>query len=210
MTKKYKRILILTPLALLSYFTLVSVVVTYNMRFALLIIVFGFVALVTICDGKIKQMFLNAYNRFAYFTIFFLVLHLSNWSRFSSMKRQIQEGYGVNTFALARANFHDSATRVLFSVFLIVYAVSRLRTYLHNRKLEDRRTFGFVRFLSSTIVCFLSKPLRTIKLRLKFSHKTADEKNKKKTVDKKYIVSYISIVDKTITTPSLSFSTAGL
>lgn len=134
MKRKSKRIFILTPLTLLVYFSLVSIVMTYNMRYAILIVTLGFISLVGLFNHKIEKMFLNKYNRFAYFSVFFLLVYLSAWSRFHRLKEEALMGREVSTFTLAWDNLEVTTSSFLFCIFLIAYGGSRLRSYLDERK----------------------------------------------------------------------------
>lgn len=143
MKRKYKRIFILTPLAVCWYFLLVSLVMTYNMPFAILMVTFGFILSVIICDRKIKQMFLNQYNRFAYFTILFLLVALTGHSNFRRGEEMYLAGGDVTVFQLAWDNLQARTGSLLFFLFLIMYGASRFRAYRDPQKFVKQKLGKF-------------------------------------------------------------------
>jgi len=134
MDRKQKRIYILTPLTLFSYLILKELILALNTPYAVLIMVLIFMILVTLLDGWIKRLFLNAYNRFAYFCVFFLLFSLSFSSQAMWAKERIMAGDETYIYSLQVATFSMRTSGILFWIFLLAYLVSRSRDYFDKRK----------------------------------------------------------------------------
>jgi hypothetical protein len=134
MERKYKRIYILTPLTLFSYLILKELILTLNIPYAILITVLTFLILVILLDSWIKKLFLNTYNRFAYFCVFFLLGFLNFSSQARWAKEKIMQGDETYIYSLQNNTFSMRTAVNLCWIFLIAYVVRRSRDYFDQRK----------------------------------------------------------------------------
>jgi hypothetical protein len=134
MDRKQKRIYILTPLTLFSYLVLKELILAFNIPYAVLVVVLTFLLFVILLDSWIKKLFLNAYNRFAYFCVFFLLFSLSFSSQAMRAKEKIMDGDETYIYSLQYNTFSMKTAGILFWIFLIAYVVRRSRDYFDQRK----------------------------------------------------------------------------
>ncbi|MCJ7498156.1 MAG: hypothetical protein MUO78_08500 [candidate division Zixibacteria bacterium] len=134
MERKYKRIYILTPLALFSYLVLKELILVYNIPYAVPVVVLSFLLFVILLDSWIKKLFLKAYNRFAYFCVFFLVFWLSFSSGAQNAKEKIMSGDATYIHSLQYYTFSAETAGILSWIFLMAYVIRRSRDYFDQRK----------------------------------------------------------------------------